>query len=70
MSDLRLMHTEAGPGNTGKIIAATVVALVVGAVGVYTYDTGMWKMPVVSDNDLPSPGPVLNVPAKAPPPAQ
>lgn len=67
MGDLRLAHYETNSGVTGKIIAAVIVALAIGAVGLYAYDEGMWRAPVVSDDNLPSPGPVLNVPAKAPP---
>jgi hypothetical protein len=70
MRDLRLVHTEEYPGNIAKIIAAIAVALAIGVVGVYTYDIGLWKTAIVSDNALPSPGPVLNVPARTPPPSR
>lgn len=61
MSDLRGSNTpeEMGTGSIGKIIAAIIVVLAVGAAGVYTYEMGMWKMPkqIVASNELPSPTP-------------
>lgn len=61
MSDLRGTNTpeEMGIGNIGKIIAAIIVVLAIGAAGAYTYEMGMWKMPhqIVASNELPSPTP-------------
>ena len=70
MSDMRLSHSESEPGNAGKIIAAIVVVIAIAVAGGYTYETGMWNPQVVSDNNLPSPAPVLNVPPRVPPAQQ
>jgi hypothetical protein len=46
MSDMRGHETpEVESGNTGKIVAAVAVALMIGAAGAYTYGTGMWNSP-------------------------
>ncbi len=60
MSDLRGYKPDMETGSAGKIIGALVVALVIGAVGAYTYEMGIWKSPprqVVASKDLPSPTP-------------
>jgi hypothetical protein len=60
MSDLRGNSApgEVDFGSTGKIIAAVVVMLAIGAAGTYTYETGGFRPAhnsVVADKDLPSP---------------
>jgi hypothetical protein len=37
--------SEGESGNTGKIVGAALVALMIGAAGAYTYATGMWNSP-------------------------
>lgn len=67
MRDLRTVHVVPSGNNIGKIIAAAVVVLGIGAAGVYGYRAGMWSGPpkqVVSDSQLPSPGlPDVHAPA-------
>jgi hypothetical protein len=66
MSDLRIIHSEVKTANTGKIIGAIVVALAVGAVGIYTIEIGMWNpqpQQAVPYKDLPSPGLPIATPA-------
>jgi hypothetical protein len=59
MSDLRGANAPAKMsfGATGKIIAATIVALVIAGAAGYSIDTGYWTPhhQVVADNRLPSP---------------
>jgi hypothetical protein len=62
MDDLRGRNAPAETrlGSTGKIIAATVLAVAICGIGTYTYETGMWKShpkQVVADSQLPSPSP-------------
>ena len=46
MIEIRVYESpEDETGNTGKIVAAGIVALMIGAVGAYTYATGMWNSP-------------------------
>jgi hypothetical protein len=71
MSDLRAIHIPtAETNNTGKIAGAIVVALGLCALGVYSYQAGMWNGPPkepVPYSDLPSPGlPATAAPATAP----
>jgi hypothetical protein len=72
MDNLRGINTQVETGNAGKIIGALVVALAIGAVGAYTYETGMWKSSprqIVPNRDLPSPGLPSAVPTLVPPAA-
>jgi hypothetical protein len=59
MSDLRGNNAPAKMsfGATGKIIAATVVAVVIAGAAGYSIETGYWTPhhQVVADNGLPSP---------------
>ncbi|HEX3674380.1 MAG TPA: hypothetical protein VHU87_08930 [Rhizomicrobium sp.] len=63
MSDMRGYVTPASSinisENAGKIIGAAVVALAIATAGIYSYESGMWKVqPVthsqVSDSSLPT----------------
>ena len=67
MRDMRLIRAEPEPANAGKIIAAVIIGLGVVAAGVHMYETGQENRPIVSDSNLPSPGPVLKVTPKTPP---
>jgi len=71
MKTLRDFHTAAPKtGNISKIIAVVVVAAVVGGAVVYGYEAGLWNSPprsVVTDSELPSPGPLPAVPTKSSP---
>lgn len=64
MNDLREgPMPPAEMGNTAKIVAALVVALGFGAMGVYSYETGTWNSPpkqVVASKDVPPPAPLDN----------
>ena len=45
-----------------RVIVAVVFALLLGAIGIYTYQIGMWDatpQPVVPDHRLPSPSPLV-----------
>jgi hypothetical protein len=45
-------------GATTKVVGAAIIALVIGAIGAYTVESGMWKphpKQVVASNQLPSP---------------
>ena len=60
MSDLRGTNAPAKMsfGATGKIIAATIVAVVIAGTAGYSVETGYWTQhshQVVADNRLPSP---------------
>ncbi len=74
MSDMRgeLAPVEVKTGNTGKIIGATAIALVIGGIGAYTYAQGMWSQEpapqqVVSNSDLPSLPTLPSTPPALPP---
>lgn len=61
MSDLRGSRAPGDMrfGSAGKIIAALVVLLGIGAAGTYLYETGQFKVvpkPAVSDSNLPTTG--------------
>jgi len=75
MSDLRVFEKsedETG-NNTNKIYGAAIVAAVVGAVGIFSFATGMWNSPPpqkatfnVASNEVPPPA----VPAPIVPPTK
>ena len=71
MSTLRDFHTAAPKtGNLSKIIGAAVVGAAIGGVVVYGCETGSWNplsKSVVTDSELPSPGPLPATHAKSPP---
>jgi len=78
MSDIRLYAPEIDEGSgTNKIVAAVIVAVAIGAVGIYSYAAGMWNAPPVqtastrvATNDVPPPPPPMqsNAPTTATPP--
>lgn len=63
MSDLRKIHVseETGAGKRGKVIGAAIVAVAICALGVYTYQAGMWNAPSGQA------GPALDLPSPTPP---
>lgn len=59
MSDLRGVRIETTGSTWTKIVALVIVAIVVVAAGVYTYETWPAQPPksVVASSELPSPSP-------------
>lgn len=70
MKNLRDFHTATPKtGNISKIIGTAVAAAVVGGVVIYGCEAGLLNSPprpVVTDNELPSPGPLPITPSKTP----
>jgi hypothetical protein len=61
MNGLQEFHAPKAESRlTGKFIAGVVVVLAFGALGVWTYEKGMWNTgpkPIVPNSQLPSPSP-------------
>jgi hypothetical protein len=61
MRDLRGTSAPVRAGGSERAIGASVIALIVGIVAIYSHRTATWKLPpkeAVTSEELPSPGPL------------
>lgn len=70
MHDLRKFHSDYDAGLVGRVVAALIIAALIGITFFFLCRAGVLTQPpqpVVTNSELPSPGPVPHVAPKAPP---